>query len=77
VLRSEVTWLRERVEDSRWVDWLIGWKNVAGRSVGHCSRMVSGSFVQIFAMGTDPFGRAGVCGGVTVVTGNILMTISV
>ena len=55
---------------------LIGRESVAGRSVGDCSRMVSGSFVQIFVMSADPFGRAGVR-GVTVVTGSILMTISV
>ena len=39
---------------------LIGRESVAGRSVGDCSRMVSGSFVQIFVMSANPFGRAGV-----------------
>jgi hypothetical protein len=54
----------------------IGQEIVAGRSVGDCSRTVSGFSVQIFVMSMDPFGRTGVR-GVAVVTGSTLVTISV
>ena len=36
---------------------LIGREIVAGRSVGDCSRMVSGSFVQFFVMSADLCGK--------------------